>query len=73
MGMAPVVDLNSKAMACQKAAKPPALKAVARAGAEVVFQWTPYYQQHKGPIFTVYQMDPLPAQNVTHSFSTWVV
>jgi hypothetical protein len=50
--MAPVVDLNSKALACQKAGKPPALRAVARAGAEVVFQWTPYYQQHKGPIFT---------------------
>ena len=35
MGMAPVVDIVSKDLACQKNAKPPALNAVARAGGAV--------------------------------------
>ena len=53
MGMGPVLDLNAKDIACQKDSKPPNMKAITRAGAEVTFQWTPYYQQHKGPIMTV--------------------
>jgi hypothetical protein len=60
MGMGPVLDLKARDIACQKASKPPTLKAVSRAGAEVTFYWTPYYQQHKGPIFTV---------SLKHSFS----
>jgi hypothetical protein len=62
MGMGPVLDLKTRDIACQKAAKPPNLKAVSRAGAEVTFYWTPYYQQHKGPIFTV--------RSKTHSLLT---
>jgi len=53
MGMGPVLDLNSKDIACQKDSKAPNMKAITRAGADVTFQWTPYYQQHKGPIMTV--------------------
>jgi hypothetical protein len=52
MGMDPVLDLKAKDIACQKDSKPPNMKAITRAGAEVTFQWTPYYQQHKGPIMT---------------------
>jgi hypothetical protein len=53
MGMGPVLDLQAKDIACQKDSKPPNMNAIARAGAEVTFFWTPYYQLHKGPIMTV--------------------
>jgi hypothetical protein len=71
MGMGPVLDLKARDIACQKAAKPPTLKAVSRAGAEVTFYWTPYYQQHKGPIFTVsLNQTVFSPSNCTHQHST---
>jgi hypothetical protein len=53
MGMGPVLDVKSQDMTCRKDPTPPALNAVARAGANMTFQWTPYFPSHKGPVMTV--------------------
>jgi hypothetical protein len=64
MGMGPVLDLTAKDIACQKNSKPANMKAITRAGADVTFFWTPYYQQHKGPIMTVSTVKNLPIANI---------
>jgi hypothetical protein len=53
-GLGPVANLSSPDMACRfNPVKPPELMAVARAGSEVVYNWTSYFRNHKGPIMTV--------------------
>jgi cellulase len=54
VGIGPVTDVNSPDITCRfTPLKAPALKAVARAGSEVVYKWTDYYNSHKGPVITV--------------------
>ncbi|KAF1809089.1 hypothetical protein P152DRAFT_476664 [Eremomyces bilateralis CBS 781.70] len=45
----PVTDFSSPDIACRKNAIAPALKAIARAGAEVILLWTPITRMHWGP------------------------
>jgi hypothetical protein len=53
-GIGPVEDVKSADITCRFAPlQPPALKAVARAGAEVKYVWTDYYNSHQGPVITV--------------------
>jgi lytic cellulose monooxygenase (C1-hydroxylating) len=53
-GIGPVEDVNSADITCRfNPVQPPALKGVARAGAEVKYVWTDYYNSHQGPVVTV--------------------
>ncbi|KAF2664489.1 hypothetical protein BT63DRAFT_378963 [Microthyrium microscopicum] len=51
-GFGPVIDAMSPDISCRNSATAPALKAVARAGAQIEFKWTKWMDSHKGPILT---------------------
>jgi Auxiliary Activity family 9 (formerly GH61) len=53
-GTGPVENVNSPDITCRQGPLiPPALTAVARAGADMSFQWTGWFHSHKGPVMTV--------------------
>jgi hypothetical protein len=53
-GSGPVADVESPDIACRfNPLTPPAIHAVARAGSDIVFRWTDWFTNHKGPLFTV--------------------
>jgi hypothetical protein len=53
-GLGPVANMTSPDITCRfSPVTPPALSAVARAGAEISWKWTDYFANHKGPILTV--------------------
>jgi len=52
-GTGPVEDVASPDIACRFGPLiPPALTAVARAGANMTFQWTSWFENHRGPVLT---------------------
>jgi len=58
--------MSSPDMACRFApVKPPALQAVARAGATVTYKWGEYYSSHKGPVITYMARVSTPNPNPT--------
>jgi cellulase len=53
-GTGPVANVASPDIACRFGPLiPPALTAVARAGANMTFQWTSWFENHRGPVLTV--------------------
>jgi len=57
---APIQDVNSAGLACGLDPTPPALKAVARAGANVTVQWSGIVRTHYGPAMTYLAYLPEP-------------
>jgi len=52
-GTEPVENVASPDVACRKGPLiDPVINAVARAGSDVTFQWTPWFGNHKGPVLT---------------------
>ncbi|KAF2666413.1 hypothetical protein BT63DRAFT_416786 [Microthyrium microscopicum] len=56
----PVSDVNSAGITCGLSPTPPALKAVARAGANVTVQWSGIVRTHYGPVMTYLALLPSP-------------
>jgi cellulase len=53
-GFGPVADVTSPDLTCRfNPLTPPAIHAVARAGANITFKWTDWFTNHKGPLLTV--------------------
>jgi hypothetical protein len=53
-GTGPVDNVASPNIACRFGPLiPPALTAVARAGSNISFEWTAWFENHKGPVLTV--------------------
>jgi cellulase len=53
-GSGPVASVDSPDIACRyNPLTPPAIYAKARAGSDIVFHWTDWFTNHKGPLFTV--------------------
>ena len=51
-GAGPVLDVDSPDIACRKNPIAPQLTAKARAGSKIKFQWSTYFDDHKGPVIT---------------------
>ncbi|KAF2665381.1 hypothetical protein BT63DRAFT_63268 [Microthyrium microscopicum] len=65
-GIGPAQNMSSPDMACRFApVQPPALIAVARAGANVTYSWGAYYQSHMGPVITYMGKLASPTQDPT--------
>ncbi|KAF2423211.1 glycoside hydrolase, partial [Tothia fuscella] len=63
-GVGPVSNVTSPDMTCRfSPIVPPALTAVARAGSDVIYKWTDYPGNHKGPIITYMGRLATPTQN----------
>jgi len=61
-GTGPVEQVASPDIACRQGPLiAPALNAVARAGSDVLFQWTSWFGNHKGPVLTY--MGLLPTED----------
>jgi len=56
----PITNFSDPNLACRENARPPALKAPARAGAEVGFFWTPITRMHYGPALAYLGYMPTP-------------
>jgi len=56
----PIANFSDPDLACRENSKPPALKAVARAGSEVSLNWTPMARMHQGPILAYMGLLPTP-------------
>jgi len=56
----PIENLNDQGLACGKDPQPPALKAIARAGAKITTQWSGIVRTHFGPTITYLAYSPEP-------------
>ncbi|EPS40687.1 hypothetical protein H072_5441 [Dactylellina haptotyla CBS 200.50] len=48
----PIIYLNNDEVTCNRGAKPAKLVAKAPAGSKIVFKWSKWFDDHKGPIIT---------------------
>jgi len=56
----PITNFSDPNIACRQNAKPPVLKAKARAGAEISLNWTPITRMHNGPALAYLGYLPTP-------------